>query len=75
MRKTFKYHLYPTRKQAKVLHGWLEEWRWLYNGTLAYRKNAWEQERCSVSWYETERRIPTLKEQLPALKAVYFQVL
>jgi len=52
MRKTFQYRLYPTRQQLKKLEATLEECRWLYNETLAYRKDAWEQRQHYVSWYD-----------------------
>ena len=53
----------------------LEECRWLYNETLAYRKNAWEQEQRSVSRYDAQARIPLLKAERPSLKLVHSQVL
>jgi putative transposase len=71
----YKYRLYPTKKQQKMLNETLEECRWLYNETLAYRKNAWEQEQCHVSWYESKARIPFLKTERPSLKTVHSQVL
>ncbi len=53
----------------------LEECRWLYNNTLAYRKNAYEQEGRTADWYETKARIPLLKSERPSLKNVHSQVL
>jgi putative transposase len=53
----------------------LEECRWLYNNTLAYRKDAWEQESRNAGWYETKARIPVLKGERPTLKTVHSQVL
>jgi putative transposase len=53
----------------------LEECRWLYNQTLGYRKEAWEQEQRTANWYETKGRIPLLKQQRPSLKLVHSQVL
>jgi putative transposase len=75
MRKTYLYRLYPTKKQSKVLETTLEECRWLYNNTLACRKEAWEQEQRTVSYYESKARIPTLKAERPSLKKVHSQVL
>ncbi len=71
----FQYRIYPTKKQAKALEQVLEECRWLYNETLAYRKHAWEHEQRHVSWYESKARIPILKQERPALKTVHSQVL
>jgi len=53
----------------------LEECRWLYNNTLAYRKDAWEQEQRNAGWYETKRRIPVLKADRPSLTTVHSMVL
>src|SRR5207248_6391167 len=53
----------------------LEECRWLYNNTLACRKDAWEQEQRNVSYYESKARIPLLKAERPSLKSVHSQVL
>ena len=71
----FQYRLFPTKQQTKVLEQVLEECRWLYNETLAYRKDAWEQRQEQVSWYESKARIPLLKQERPTLKQVHSQVL
>ena len=48
----------------------------MYNRTLAYRKDAWEQEQKQVDWYETKRLIPIYKKSVrPTLSKVYSQVL
>jgi len=75
MRKTFQYRMYPTRQQLQALEATLEECRWLYNNTLACRKDAWEQEQRHVSYYESKARLPWLKAERPSLKAVHSQVL
>jgi putative transposase len=75
MRKTFLYRMYPTKKQLKALETTLEECRWLYNSTLVYRKDAWEQEQRHVSYYDSKARIPLLKAERPSLKSVHSQVL
>jgi len=49
--------------------------RWTYNQTLAYRKNAWENEGKSVSKYETNALLPGWKEDKPELRDVYAQTL
>ncbi len=71
----FQYRLYPTKKQITALEQTLEECRWLYNDTLAYRKDAWEQRQEYVSWYESKKRIPLLKVERPSLASVHSQVL
>ena len=54
---------------------WLEECRWLFNHFLAERKNAWEQEQKSLSLYEQQASLPTLKKQRPSLASAHSQVL
>jgi len=71
----FQYRLYPTKQQLKKLEAVLEDCRWLYNETLAYRKDAWEQRQEQVSWYDSKKRIPILKAERPGLSTVHSQVL
>ncbi|WP_053764463.1 RNA-guided endonuclease InsQ/TnpB family protein [Leptospirillum ferriphilum] len=75
MRKTFKYRLYPTRKQETLLHQQLEEGRWLYNHFLEHRKNAWEWYGVSLSHYGQQNTLPDLKKERPSLDKVYSQTL
>jgi putative transposase len=71
----YMYRLYPTKKQLKTLETTLEECRWLYNETLAYRKEAWEERQEQVSYYDSKKRIPILKAERPSLANVHSQVL
>lgn len=75
MRKAFKYRIYLTNGQRRLLERQLEECRWLYNETLAMRKHAWEQEQRNVDWYESKRALPLLKDTRLSLKLVHSQVL
>ena len=69
------YRMQPTKAQVTTMSKMLEECRWLYNNTLAYRKDAHEQEERTASWYETKARIPVLKQERLSLKHVHSQVL
>jgi len=53
----------------------LELCRFVYNETLATRKNAWEHEQKSISNYDTHNMLPSWKTQHPELKTVHSQVL
>ena len=75
MRKAFKYRIYLTNGQRRILEQQLEECRFVYNATLAYRKHAYEQEQRTANWYETKRQLPIWKDARPALKRVHSQVL
>lgn len=75
MRKTFKYRIYPTKGQAKIMLNALEQCRWVYNQTLAHRKDAWEQRQESIGLYKSNLLLPIWKQERPELKAVYSQAL
>ena len=75
MRKTFQYRLYPTKAQKRKLAQALEECRWLYNHTLAFRKEAWEEYSVSVSLFDTQKRLPIWKQEHPQLLSIHSQVL
>jgi putative transposase len=75
MRKAFKYRIYLTNGQRRILEQQLEECRWAYNETLAYRKRAYEEEQRTANWYETKRLLPVWKADRPALKLVHSMVL
>jgi putative transposase len=74
MRKTFKYRLYPTKRQQRLLDQHLEECRWLYHHLLAERRAAWEQRQESVRLYDQQATLPALKVARPALAGVHSQV-
>jgi len=71
----FQYRLYPTKSQKSKMSHTLELCRWTYNEALAIRKNAYEQEDKSISYYETKKLLPKWKEEKPELKNVHSQVL
>jgi putative transposase len=74
MLKTFKYRLYPTKKQTTDLNIQLELCRWIYNKTLEIRKNSWEKEHKSVSLYNTQALLPQWVQDKPELDRVHSQV-
>jgi putative transposase len=74
MRKTFKYRIYLTNGQRRILNTMLEECRWIYNQTLAAREFAY-QHRITCGLYDTQAMLPLWKERRPSLKLVHSQVL
>lgn len=48
IRKTFKYRLWPSRKQRESLRATLEVCRDLYNDALQERRDAWKT--CRQAW-------------------------
>ena len=75
MRLTYKYRLNPTSAQRTSLERVLELCRWVYNDTLAARKNAYEQEQKSMGLYDTNKLLTQWKADKPVLKEVHSQVL
>ncbi|MEW6082927.1 MAG: transposase, partial [Bacillota bacterium] len=75
MRKTFKYRIYPSRKQVQTMRQWFEECRWLFNYFLAERKEAWEQRQKSINYHAQATSLRTLKTHRPSLASVHSQVL
>ena len=73
--KTFKYRLFPTKSQRTTLNRTLELCRWVYNKTLETRKNAWDQDKKSLSLFDTNKLLTGWKSENPDLKAVHSQVL
>ncbi len=73
--RVFRYRLKPTKAQVTKLNEQLELCRWVYNETLAMRKNAFEQDGKSVSYFESKRMLPIWKEMKQELKSVHSQVL
>ena len=75
MRKRFKYRIYLTKGQHRILEQQLEECRWVSNKTLAERKRADEERGESLHVYDTQALLPVWKVTRPALNLVHSQVL
>lgn len=75
MRKTFKYRVYPSRKQKHALEASLDACRWLYNHFLEQRKTAWEERQESLNRFGQIKTLPELKVKHPFLQDVNAQVL
>ena len=75
MRKTFRYRIFPTHKQAVLLEQTLNGCRWLYNHLLEERKTSWESEKKSLSCFDQRNSFKLLKEEQPFLKDIHSQVL
>jgi putative transposase len=73
--KTFKYRLKPSRSQRTQLDRTLELCRWVFNETLATRKNSWEQEKKTLSLYDTNKLLTLWKREHTEMASVHSQVL
>ena len=62
MIKSYKYRLYPTKKQTETLEWTLRHCCELYNAALQERKEAWKYAKKSVSYYDQSAQLPEIKE-------------
>ena len=75
MFKSFKYRLCPTKKQENILLAHIDQCRILYNQLVCARIQAYENDKVSLSRYEQQATLPTLKQQHAPFAIVYSQVL
>ncbi len=60
-RKAFKYRIYLTKGQSRILAQQLELCRWVFNETIAERKRAYDERRETLKLYETQAWLPGWK--------------
>jgi putative transposase len=75
MQLTFKYRLQPSKAQRTRLQKSLDACRFVYNETLAVRKEYWEVQNKSLSLYDTMKMLPGWKAEHPFLKDAFSQCL
>jgi len=75
MLKAYQFRLRPTAHQRTLLRQTLDLCRWVYNETLATRKNTWEGEQKTLSLYDTNKLLTAWKQTKPELTQVHAQVL
>jgi putative transposase len=74
-RKSYKYKLKPTPKQARMLERTLMLCRHVYNAALGERREAWRMRGISVNYYQQKAELPDIREALPEYGEVNSQVL
>jgi len=75
MRKTFKYRLYPTKKQIQKLEWTLDKCRVLYNSCLLDRRNCYEQTNKGLSRIDQQVILKNDKDRFDFLNDIHSQVL
>lgn len=73
--RSYKFRLYPTDKQEKLLNNSLETCRVIYNKVLETRKLAYETEKKKISKYDCNNLIVKWKKEDEKIKQVYSQCL
>jgi putative transposase len=61
VRKTFKYRLYPTKKQAALLDEQLAAACRLYNAAVQERRDAWKMCKTSLSYYQQAKQLRDIR--------------
>jgi putative transposase len=74
-RKTYKEKLRPTPTQERALERVLGRCRVLYNTALEQRITAWQRCRVSVTRYQQEAELKTIRAELPEYAAIHSHVL
>lgn len=62
MRRTFKYRLYPSKKQMLALEHQLSEARSLYNAALQERREAWWMQKISLNYYDQANQLKEIRD-------------
>jgi putative transposase len=75
MKKAFRFRLYPTAEQERMFSEWLNTCRILYNRSLSERKEVYERDNTSISYYNQAVALTQLKKDDLRLKSVNAQVL
>ena len=75
MKKTFKYRLFPSKRQTTILEHTLDVCRWSYNHLLEQRKEVYEADKRSISRYDQQKEFKQLKEDFPFLVDIHSQIL
>lgn len=73
--KSFKYRLYPTKKQVDTLQWMLDRCRELYNAALQERREAWKMCHISINFAGQAAQMPEIKKIREEYQDVYAQVL
>lgn len=73
--KTYKYRLYPSKAQSRLLEQTLETCRRWYNTCLAERKTAWEKEKRSIRKFEQLASVKDYRKENPYAAQVHSHVL
>ena len=74
-RRTYKYILRPTQRQARLLQHNLDLCRELYNAALQHRRDAYRMAGKGVSFTEQSAALVECKKVRPDLANVYSQTL
>ena len=73
--KTYKYRLYPSKAQGRLLEQTVETCRHWYNACLAERKTVWENEHRSVGKFEQLAKVKDYRRENPYAALLHSHIL
>lgn len=68
MHQSFKYRLYPNKRQQQLIDETLEQCRLIYNRLFAERKEAYEKSGKMLSYVAQANSFPARKAAIPVLQ-------
>ena len=74
-KRAYKERFYPTPEQETFLARSFGCARFVYNNTLRFRTDAYYKEGQSIAHFEAEKRLVSLKQELPFLAYVFSAIL
>src|SRR2546425_10174593 len=72
-KSTFRFRLYPNRKQEQRMLMMVEAGRRLWNDALTHRKQRWEEKRLSTSYSQQCWILTAERRGEPSVRGVYSQ--
>jgi putative transposase len=75
LHKAFKYRLYPTPSQERVLERTLMLCHHVYNAAVGERREAWRMRGVTNTYYQQKAELPDIKQAMPEYGEVHSQVL
>lgn len=75
MIKAFKYRIYPTKKQERLLNDTLRLCCELYNAGLQERRDAYRVAGISIGYQDQQNQLPEIKAERKDLASIHSQVL
>lgn len=74
-KKTYKFRIYPTKRQTETLNFWLSSSCELYNGALQERRDAWKLNRVSINYNSQNKQLTEIKLIRDEFKTINSHVL
>lgn len=75
MLKTYRYRLYPNRRQQRLIRKNVDACRFVFNWALEMKIRAYEDKKERPSWYDLNKMLPILKTSETWLRDAYSQSL